>query len=810
MAGNYKPPEASPTQDDAVYRVKHISRSAWEEGTLSLPGLTPRVAREEDPEFDDVAMDMAMTGEIPLELIRSMLRKQEELLRAANKTRVKGPTGGGMILPGEIVSAAADFPAAQAEAETPTPEEIERAKDELRAMKSKSRLPQPGETGPEGPQKSKGRKKALPKAIREGKSGELYEEDKEALVGEEEPGGPSLMGTMGLLPRMREGEPGFWDDAVPLYHIPLRGFLRAVYRSLYYYGLRFVRPLRIAYRTVLPILAKPLLTLWYLLRAAVLALHYVTVGRLLRALGAVRATHAKRLAVRKGRRVSLRTMLRGILIDYRPVLRPAANVLKPLMAVVVLLLVVQWLFSSTYALQVKFDGKPLGYVANQSVFEQAQNAAANNIVPRPETAGRLAGDGNAKPEAIKQDIYAQFNIQRVNPEDLISMDVLTNELLSNAKGEPISAYGLRIDGVLFRTIKNKTDADIVLESIKKEKEAELKRKAAEQQGSDFAVSENAIPAFVQNVELVHGFYPAAQLVDAQTLLEDLNRPQMEEQTVKVQPGDTPFSLVADYKLSSVEELYALNPWMTEDGAGLHVDDEVIVREEVTGLEVKIVQIETRLEEVPFETVDTTNDNLFKGEVRISVKGVPGQDKITERVTYINNERVGEPEFVSRATEKEPTKERRELGTKSTVVTLNSGEVVNVRPSAGGFTWPVPACHRISSPYGYRGRSFHKGIDIADGSTSGKIIVAAKSGVVEQIQLGGSSYGNMILINHGGGVKTRYAHIMSGSISVRQGEHVSIGQPIARVGSTGNSTGPHLHFEVLVNGSTQNPRNYVSP
>ena len=61
---------------------------------------------------------------------------------------------------------------------------------------------------------------------------------------------------------------------------------------------------------------------------------------------------------------------------------------------------------------------------------------------------------------------------------------------------------------------------------------------------------------------------------------------------------------------------------------------------------------------------------------------------------------------------------------------------------------------------------------------------------------------------GGGVKTRYAHILSGSISVRQGQSVTIGQPIARVGSTGNSTGPHLHFEVTVNGATQNPLNYV--
>ena len=775
MADKDKPPGAPPPQDDAGYRVKRISRSAWEEGTLNLPGLAPRAAREEEPELDDVAMDMAVTGEIPLELIRSMLRKQEEQLRAENKTLVKGPTGGGMILPEEIVPAAAVFPAegdfpakvksrarADFPAEAPAPEEIERAKNELRTMRAKSRLPQPEPAGA----------------------------DSAEPAGEEEPGGPSLMGTIGLLSYLRGGKPGFWDDAVPLYHVPLWGMLRAAYRSLYYYGLRFVRPLRIAGRTLLPMLTKPLLTLWHLLRAFMLALHHVTVGRLLRALEAVRATHAKRLAVRKGH-VRLRTALRGILIDYRPVLRPAANALMPLAALVVVLLVIQSLIGSTYALQVTFDGKLMGYVASESVFMQAQAAAADNIVPQPETAENSGGDEPG------QAPYAQFSIARVNPEEIKSMDDLTNQLLSNAKGDLTSAYGLRIDGKLFAAIKNSTDADVVLDSIKKKKAADLQ------------VNENASVAFVQDVELVPVSCPAAQLVDAQTLLRMLSAPEREERNETVLAGDNPYTLAARYHIS-VSELYALNPWMQGEGAALHAGDEIRVRAEVTRLEVKIIQVETRMEDVPYETFDSVNDSLYKGEVRIRVKGVPGQNKITERITYINGVRTGEPEFLSSVRVREPVNERRELGSKSTTVTLDNGETVKINPSISGFTWPVPACHRISSPYGYRGRSFHKGIDIADGSTNGKIIVAAKSGVVELVQLGGSSYGNMILINHGNGVKTRYAHILTGSIAVRQGDRVSIGQPIARVGSTGNSTGPHLHFEVIINGQTQNPRNYVSP
>ena len=810
MAGNNKPSDIPQPQDDTVYRVKHISRSAWEDGTLNLPGLAPKAAvREEEPELDDVIMDMAMTGEIPLELIRSMLRKQEEQLRTENKTLVKGPTGGGMIRPEEIRPAAADRPARAEAAEAPTPEEVDKAKAELRAMKAKSRLPQPeaadesAEEPAQEPKKAKRRKEkkekeAGPKlARRKEKYGEPAEEDIEEPAEEEESGGPELMGTIGLLSRMREGGPSFWDDAVPLYHIPLLGMLRAVYRSLYYYGLRFVRPLRIAGRTVLPVLATPLLTLWHLLRALAIATYHITIGRALRALEGVRETHARRLSVRKGR-VHLRTILRGILVDYRPVLRPAANVLMPLAALMALLLIIQGVSSATYALEVTYDGVLLGNVVNKSVFEQALAAAGNNIVPRPETAeGPAEEGGGEETDKADQTLSAEFRIARINPEDIKSANDLTDQLLA-AKGDMTSAYGLYIDDKLFASIKNRTDADIVLDNIKQTKAAELH------------VSESASVAFLQKVDLVPGRYPVAQLVDAQTLLERLSKPQREEKTVEVQAGDTPYSLVSRYQLSSVEELYALNPWMQEEGAKLHVGDPVKVRGELTRLEVKIIQIETRMEEVPFETRDTDNQNLFRGEIRIRVKGVPGQDKVTERVTYIDGVRIGQPEIISRVRDTDPVAERREIGQKNPVVTLPSGDTVKITPSLSGFQWPVPDCHRISSPYGYRGRSFHKGIDIADGNTNGKIIVAAKSGVVELIQLGGSSYGNMILINHGNGLKTRYAHIMTGSISVRQGESVSIGQPIARVGSTGNSTGPHLHFEVIVNGNTQNPTNYVKP
>lgn len=128
-------------------------------------------------------------------------------------------------------------------------------------------------------------------------------------------------------------------------------------------------------------------------------------------------------------------------------------------------------------------------------------------------------------------------------------------------------------------------------------------------------------------------------------------------------------------------------------------------------------------------------------------------------------------------------------------------VTSLGTSSQGFIWPLNG--PVTSGYGYRWGRLHAGIDI--GGYTGQPIVSAKSGVViEAGSMGG--YGNATIIDHGGGIATLYGHQTSISVSV--GERVSQGEVIGTVGSTGYSTGPHLHFEVRVNGSPQNPLNYL--
>jgi murein DD-endopeptidase MepM/ murein hydrolase activator NlpD len=144
-------------------------------------------------------------------------------------------------------------------------------------------------------------------------------------------------------------------------------------------------------------------------------------------------------------------------------------------------------------------------------------------------------------------------------------------------------------------------------------------------------------------------------------------------------------------------------------------------------------------------------------------------------------------------QQEEARAARESGVNGSASTGASG--------ASGYAWPM--CAPVTSEYGPRWGRMHNGID--QGASTGTPIGASKGGTVIFAGWQGG-YGRMVLIDHADGVVTAYAHMSS--ISVSQGQSVSRGQTIGAVGSTGNSTGPHLHFETRVNGSAVNPRQYL--
>ena len=132
---------------------------------------------------------------------------------------------------------------------------------------------------------------------------------------------------------------------------------------------------------------------------------------------------------------------------------------------------------------------------------------------------------------------------------------------------------------------------------------------------------------------------------------------------------------------------------------------------------------------------------------------------------------------------------------------SAGLVVDATQAASGFIWPVSGA--VVSPFGMRWGRMHEGIDIAAGS--GTPIAAAASGTVISVGYMGG-YGNLVVVDHGGGLATAYAHLSG--YAVGSGQSVSQGQVVGYVGCTGHCYGPHLHFEVRVNGAAVDPLGYL--
>jgi septal ring factor EnvC (AmiA/AmiB activator) len=123
------------------------------------------------------------------------------------------------------------------------------------------------------------------------------------------------------------------------------------------------------------------------------------------------------------------------------------------------------------------------------------------------------------------------------------------------------------------------------------------------------------------------------------------------------------------------------------------------------------------------------------------------------------------------------------------------------PASGGWVWP--AAGSVTSEYGQRWGRMHEGIDI--GASTGAPVVAARGGRVAFAgRMGG--YGNFVLVDHGGGAVSAYAHMSA--LSASEGQSVSAGQRIGSIGCTGSCTGPHLHFEIRINGAARDPRNFL--
>ena len=221
----------------------------------------------------------------------------------------------------------------------------------------------------------------------------------------------------------------------------------------------------------------------------------------------------------------------------------------------------------------------------------------------------------------------------------------------------------------------------------------------------------------------------------------------------------------------------------------------VAKEVIDKLEVKTVSKVNTDYEIPFETKNVKNDEKPIGYSEVTQKGVNGITRKVEEVVTVNGKKTSSTE-ISKTVVKEQVPQIVSIGTK--VQTIAATTKANA--ASAGFIFPITSKYFIST---YYGEGSHRGIDFATDSGNPIFAVAAGKVVYSGFR---KDYGYNIIIEHANGIRTRYAH--ASALCVREGDVVAQGDMIATVGSTGWSTGSHLHFEVIIGGNRVNPAPYL--
>lgn len=462
------------------------------------------------------------------------------------------------------------------------------------------------------------------------------------------------------------------------------------------------------------------------------------------------------------------------------------NAAFPIVIITVALSVFSLANEKTFALDVIYNGTHIGYIEDEATFEKARSRALE-LLP--------ASVGTDQNESLEKE--PAYKIARISLNELSNETMLCENLIEATDTTLVKACGIYLDGEFLCAVSNESDAVSVFNGII----APAKAKA----------TDGTIVAFVEEISYVQGLYPNNEdtIWDSLKLKNTLNKPKSEAVYHKVKKGETAKSIAKKYSLT-LKQLKALNP--DYDFKEIKKGSKLLVAAETNYVRIKVMKTTVRTQEIPFETITKDSSSLNKGSKKVSQEGKNGINKITELVTYINGEKSYST-VISEKQVKSPVNKIILVGTKSVFSGSSSGSYT---PSTSrGFIWPTRGAYSLSSRYGYRspsisGWSFHGGVDIVrgGGSSTGAPVVASASGTVVVAVSGYSGYGHTVVIDHGNGIQTRYAHMYPGSITVRVGQKVYQGQQIGKIGSTGNVTGPHLHFEVIKHGSKVNPLSYI--
>lgn len=296
--------------------------------------------------------------------------------------------------------------------------------------------------------------------------------------------------------------------------------------------------------------------------------------------------------------------------------------------------------------------------------------------------------------------------------------------------------------------------------------------------------------FAEEVEIVEAYLDTSEITPLDTAIEQVIKEQEVNTIYKVVAGDTLSEISINVNIP-VDKLVAMNDSLEDETSILHIGQELIITVPEPELSVERTEQLYYEESYDADVIYVPNDSWYTTQTKTLQEPSAGFRKVVVLVSYTNNSETGR-QIVKEEVVMEAVPKIVERGTKN--------PPTFIRPISGG---------RTTSPFGRRSApikgasTYHRGIDWA--IPTGSKVVASSGGTVTKAGWT-SGGGYSVYINHGNGTETRYKHLSK--ILVKVGQKVSQGQQIAKSGNTGVSTGPHLHFEIIINGSAVNPNKYM--
>lgn len=453
------------------------------------------------------------------------------------------------------------------------------------------------------------------------------------------------------------------------------------------------------------------------------------------------------------------------------------NYALPVISCVFLVNIISYATSMTYALKLTVNGNFVGYIADETVYTDAEQMLQDRINYTGATTDVVT-------------FTPAYEVDMVGYGSTLSTYQVTDRMLQLLDKQIEYGFGVYIGEAYYGTLYESKRAESTLESLLDKYRTDNPK-------------ENVV--FEKEIKFVPGLYLAESFVNEDSLLSLLTSNRTVAAYYTVVEGDSPSTIVSKTGMS-YDELARLNDGFNEK-TRVFVGDKYMINRDEPFLNVIITREEHYNEIIPFDTDYTTTNKRFQNDRLITTNGVNGESAVVANVSYINGVEVGRS-VLSRVTLKSPVTQVIAIGTveRSTVAASAS------TTEAGKLIWPLPqGVGKIG--YGWGEYPGHTGQDIM--APYGTPIFAGDSGVITEIYYEENAnylscnggYGNLVVITHDNGMKTYYAHC-SAIADIYVGQRVTAGENIAFVGSTGRSYGNHVHVEVHIGGHKVNPTPYL--